>query len=256
MSDPGLDPTQRFSARVNDYIKYRPGYPAELVQLLRREIVLTPAWIVADIGSGTGISAEPFLRHGNTVFGVEPNADMRGAAERLLHRYGNFRSIDGSAEATALQGNSVDLIICAQAFHWFNKSLAAGEFERILRPGGYVAIVFNDRKTETSALLAGYDRLLRAYGTDYKQVSRTTTTVEQLGALFGTTFQRRASPNQQVFDFEGLRGRAMSASYVPLPGQPGHAEILAGLRELFDAHQQDGRVTFEYETEVFYGRIS
>jgi ubiquinone/menaquinone biosynthesis C-methylase UbiE len=255
MGEDGLDPTKRFSARVADYVRYRPGYPPAVGEMFRREIGLTPEWTVADVGSGTGISSEMFLENGNAVYAVEPNADMRAAAEQSLSKYPNFHSVDGTAEATTLPDGSVDLIVCAQAFHWFNKAVAAAEFARVARPGAAVAVVFNDRKTETSPLLAGYDRLLRAHGTDYKQVSRTTATVEQLGALFGTAFQRRAFPNAQTFDFEGLRGRALSASYVPLPGRPGHDEILRGLRELFDAHQRDGGVTFDYETEVFFGRL-
>lgn len=256
MSDADLDPTKRFSTRVGDYIKYRPGYPPEVLDLFKREIGLTPAWTIADVGSGTGISTEMFLKNGNTVFAVEPNGDMRAAAEQLLSTFPNFRSIDGTAESTTLSDGCVDLIVCAQAFHWFNKPAAVVEFRRIARPdGAHVAVIFNDRKTESSPLLAGYDRLLRAHGIDYKQVSRTTTTVEQLGAMFGATFHRRAFPNTQTFDLDGLIGRAMSASYVPLPGRPGHDEILAGLRELFDAHQRDGRVTFDYETEVFLGRL-
>ena len=256
MSDSDLDPTRRFSTRVADYVKYRPGYPPQVVELFRSGIGMTPAWVVADVGSGTGISSELFLKNGNTVHAIEPNPDMRAAAEQLLSQFPSFRSIDGTAEATTLPDDSADLIVCAQAFHWFNKPAAVAEFKRIARPSGaHVAIIFNDRKTESSPFLAGYDRLLRAHGTDYKQVSRTTTTVEQLGAMFGAPFRRRAFPNAQTFDFEGLRGRAMSASYVPLPGQPGHEEILQGLRDLFDAHQQNGRVTFDYETEVFYGKL-
>ena len=256
MSGADLDPTKRFSARVADYIKYRPGYPPQVIDFFRDEIGLTSDWIVADIGSGTGISSETFLKNGNTVFAVEPNADMRAAAERLLSSYPRFHSVDGTAEATTLPDHSVDVIVCAQAFHWFNKPAAVVEFRRIARAGAHVVVIFNDRKTETSPLLAGYDRLLRAHGIDYKQVSRTTTTVEQLGTLFGASFARRAFPNEQTFDLDGLIGRAMSASYVPLPGRPGHDEIRTGLRELFREHQQNGHVTFEYETEVFFGRLS
>jgi SAM-dependent methyltransferase len=256
MSDNKLDSTKRFSSRVADYVKYRPSYPRQVVDVCRDEMGLTRASAVADIGSGTGISAELFLKNGNTVYGIEPNDDMRAAAEELLSpRYPNFRSMNGTAEATTLAGESVDLVIAAQAFHWFDKPAAAREFQRILRPGGHVAIVWNDRKTDTSPLLSGYDQLLRTLGTDYKQVSKTTTSVDDLREVFGVPFQLVAFPNEQRFDFEGLKGRAMSASYSPQPGHPSHEPFMAKLQELFDAHQRNGQVVFEYGTEVFFGRV-
>ena len=251
-----LDPTRRFSSRVADYVKYRPNYPQRVVELCRTSMGLTPASGVADIGSGTGISTELFLKNGNTVYGVEPNPEMRSAAEQLLSpRYANFHSVSGTAEATTLADESVDLVIAAQAFHWFDKPAAAREFRRVLKPGGHVAIVWNDRKTEGSPLLAGYDQLLRTLGTDYKQVSKTTTSVEDLHALFGVPFRQVAFPNEQRFDFDGLKGRAMSASYSPLAGNPSHEPFIAALKDLFDAHQHGGQVVFEYDTEVFFGRV-
>lgn len=257
MSQSALDPPRRFSSRVADYIKYRPSYPPQVVELCRDEMGMTPASVIADIGSGTGISTEPLLKNGNTVYGVEPNPDMRAAAEQFLSpRYPNFRSVQGTAEATTLPDSSVDLILSAQAFHWFDKPAASREFRRVLRAGGQVAIVWNDRKTDSSPLLAGYDQLLRTLGTDYEQVSKTTTSVEDLQAIFGVPFCRVAFPNEQRFDFVGLRGRAMSASYAPLPDHPAHGPFTAGLRDLFDAHQREGQVLFEYETEVFFGRLS
>ena len=257
MSDNKLESTKRFSSRVADYVKYRPSYPPQVVDVCRREMGLTPASIIADIGSGTGLSTELFLKNGNTVYAVEPNDDMRGAAEQLLaSRYSNFRSVNGTAEATTLAAASVDFVIAAQAYHWFDKAAASREFKRILRPGGSIAIVWNDRKTDTSPLLAGYDQLLRTLGTDYKQVSKTTTSVEDLQATFGVPFRRVAFPNEQRFDFEGLKGRAMSASYSPPPGHASHEPFIRGLRDLFDAHHRDGQVVFEYETEVFFGRLS
>lgn len=251
-----LASTKRFSSRVADYVKYRPSYPPQVVDLCRDEIGVTPASVVADIGSGTGISAELFLKNGNLVYAVEPNPDMRAAAERLLApRYENFHSVNGTAEATTLPDESVDIVVAAQAFHWFDKAAAAGEFWRVLRAGGHVAIIWNDRKTEGSPLLAGYDQLLRMLGTDYKQVSKTTTSVAELQNLFGVPFRRVAFPHEQRFDFDGLRGRAMSASYSPLPDHPSHHAFIAGLHRLFDTHQRNGQVVFYYETEVFLGRV-
>ncbi len=257
MSDSSLDSTRRFSSRVSDYIKYRPGYPPQVVEVCRNEMGLTPASVVVDVGSGTGILTELFLRNGNVVYGIEPNPDMRAAAEGLLSsRYSNFRSVDGTAEATTLADRSADFVLAAQAFHWFDKTAAAREFRRVLRAGGHVAIVWNDRKTDSSPLLASYDQLLRTLGTDYKQVSKTTTSAQDLQSVFGVPFRRIACPNEQRFDFDALRGRAMSASYSPLPNHPSHEPFIAQLKNLFDIHQRNGQVVFEYETEVFFGRVT
>ncbi len=128
------DAKTRFSSRVENYVRYRPAYPGGVLQCLERECGLTPAWRVADIGSGTGISSKLFLDYGCTVFAVEPNPDMRRAAERLLGSVPGFHSEDGSAEATGIPAGSVDLAIAAQAFHWFDPAGAREEFQRIVRP--------------------------------------------------------------------------------------------------------------------------
>lgn len=249
-----IDPTQRFSSRVDDYIKYRPTYPPGVVDLLAQHAALTPNSTVADVGAGTGISARPLLALGCTVFAVEPNADMRAAAEALLtSRYPTtFHPVDGRAEDTTLEAASVDLVLCAQAFHWFDRPRAAAEFRRILRTPGRVAVLFNERERSSTPFLIGYDDLLTRYGTDYTEVAKARPVDEaELGRLFGGRAARYSLPNTQTLDWAGLRGRIMSASYAPLPGQPKHDDLLAGLRELFDRCQTDGIVRIAYETELF-----
>ena len=255
-AQPGaLDAKSRFSSRVDAYVKYRPGYPAAVLDLLRREVGLGPGTVVADIGSGTGISAEPFLRAGCTVFCVEPNAEMRAAAERLLAGQGGFRSVNGSAEATTLSDRSVDLVLCAQAFHWFDRDRARAEFVRILRPGGSVALVWNARKKTGSVFLEGYEALLHRYGTDYARVDHEAITEPDIRAFLGSAMRRESFPNEQRFDLDGLRGRVASSSYTPAAGQPGHAELMAGLDALFAQTATDGRVAFEYATEVYWAPV-
>lgn len=252
------DPKSRFSSRVDNYIRYRPGYPDALYGFLREEMGIGPGSVVADVGCGTGIFAEPLLAAGCLVIGVEPNAEMRGAAERLLgDKYPGFRAVDGSAEATTLPDHRVDLVACAQAFHWFDAAKAKAEFVRIARRGGGVALVWNQRDTAASPFLADYERLLVDFGTDYTKVAREHLPLSErdFTNLFGVPFRRAVFPNAQVFDFDGLRGRVMSASYVPMPGQPGYAGLLAGLRTVFDRHQAGGRVTMAYQTEVFHARL-
>jgi SAM-dependent methyltransferase len=247
------DSKERFSSRVDAYVKYRPGYPPAMYAMFRVEFGLQPASVVVDVGSGTGISAEPLLRDGMTVHCVEPNADMRAAAERMLGKYAGFRSVNGSGEQTTLPDRSVDLIFSAQAFHWFDHAPAAREFRRIGKPGGHVAIVWNKRSTTGSPFLAAYDELLLRYGTDYANVAheKRSPTIAEYESLFGTTVTRSTFANEQRFDLEGLRGRVASSSYTPAPGEPGHAELFAGLDELFAKHARNGHVAFEYDSEVY-----
>lgn len=247
---------ERFSTRVENYVRYRPGYPAAVVELLRDECALAPASVVADVGSGTGILAEMFLKHGNRVYGVEPNREMREAGERLLKAYGNFVSVEGRAEATTLADSSVDFVTAGQAMHWFEPGPTRREFARILRPGGWVVVVWNERLTEGTPFLEEYERLLLTYGTDYREVSHKYAEASLIEPFFGAGRARlRTFPNRQVFDFESLKGRLLSASYVPEPGHPDFAPMLRDLAALFDKHQADGRVFVEYETKVYYGRL-
>ena len=250
------DPTRRFSNRVEDYIKYRPGYPRAVVGLLEEECGLTRESVVADVGSGTGILSELFLSAGVRVYGVEPNREMREAGERLLSAYEGFVSVDGRAEETTLADASADFVTAGQAFHWFEPAPARREFRRILRDGGWAVLVWNDRRTEGTPLLAGYERLLLEYGTDYEEVSSKWAAEENIKTLFGAGEVRtKTFDNEQVLDFDGLKGRLASASYAPVPGHPNHEPLMRELAALFERHQRDGRVVVEYDTKVFYGHL-
>jgi SAM-dependent methyltransferase len=250
-----LQSTTRFSSRVDDYAKYRPDYPRGVLEVLHERVGLAPDWIVADVGCGTGISCRMFLENGNEVFGVEPNDDMRRVAEREFASHAKFHPIKAAAEETTLAGASVDLVVAAQAYHWFDRAATAREFKRILRERGFIAIMWNTRLT-SGPFAREYDELLHRHGTDYKEVAhRTPMSPDDFTKVFGTPFQRIATPNEQVFDLNELLGRVRSSSYTPLPGQPGHDELFDGVRRLFEKCQQDGHVKFEYETEMFVGTI-
>jgi SAM-dependent methyltransferase len=248
------DAKTRFSARVSDYVKYRPGYPADVVAHLKGEVGLSEGWVVADVGAGTGISSRLFLDAGCEVIGVEPNREMRDAMGRLLGGYPRFRAVEGAAEGTGLEAGSVDLVVCAQAFHWFDVHAARGEFARVLRPGGSVALMWNDRDRR-SALLGGYDALLVKYCEDYGKVRHDRVPEERVRAFFTSGCREAEFANRQEFDFDGLKGRLMSSSYAPLEGHPNHGPMLRGLRDLFDGHQVGGTVTFAYRTRLFHGRL-
>ncbi|HEX6292407.1 MAG TPA: class I SAM-dependent methyltransferase [Herpetosiphonaceae bacterium] len=251
------DSTKRFSSRVEDYIKYRPTYPEAVIDLLKAECRLTSSSIVADIGSGTGILAELFLKHGNRVFGVEPNAEMRAAGERLLQGYPRFTSVAATAEATTLADRSVDFVAAGQAFHWFDRDRFRAECQRMLRPDGWIVLIWNDRRTDSTPFLQSYERLLLTYGTDYTTVDHKRIDHDVLAAFFAAgRFQQARFENTQVFDFAGVQGRLLSSSYTPDADHPSYQPMLAELRVIFEAHQVNRQVAFEYDTLVYYGQLS
>jgi SAM-dependent methyltransferase len=282
--------TTRFSDRVEDYVKYRPHYPEAIVGYLRDVYRLDPGWVVADVGSGTGISSELFLHKGNRVYGVEPNREMREKAEKLLAGYmdgvevaqaasaeaaqaasvewaevvsadgakagsgsaggGRFVSIDGTAEATGLGDGSVDMIVAGQAFHWFDPARSRVEWVRMLRPGGVVVLIWNERLI-AKPFEKAYEDLILQYGTDYTYVKHKVNSDEKISAFFHpAVFTMAVFPNEQLFDFAGLKGRLLSSSYIP---KEGNEAMLQALRELFDRHATGGRVRVGYDTKVYSG---
>lgn len=247
---------ERFSTKVENYRKYRPSYPAAIIETLRDECGLTPDSIIADVGSGTGLLTELFLKNGNRVFGVEPNERMREAGEAYLRSYTSFASIAAAAEATTLPDGSIDFVTAGQAFHWFDVANARAEFRRILKPNGWAALVWNHWQTTESELLAGYERLLQIFGTDYREVNNRVDETSIAAFYGGDAYTSKKFKAQQVFDFEGLRGRLLSSSYVPEPDHPNHAPMLDELARLFARHALEGRVTFDYDTKLYYGRLN
>jgi len=253
---PQTDSTVRFSNRVENYIRYRPGYPKGVLEVLRDECRLSPDSVVADIASGTGIFTRMLLENGNKVLAVEPNREMREAAERLLADYPNFISIAGTAEETTLPAQSVDFATAAQAAHWFNLPRARCEFARILRPEGWAVLLWNERSTDTTPFLRDYEQLLMTYSTDYQQVRHENTT-DKIDTFFApSAFEERTFDMQQNFDYAELEGRLLSSSYAPLADNPNYAAMLTRLRRIFDAHQAEGRASMEYRTRMYYGRLT
>ncbi|MGA9812876.1 MAG: class I SAM-dependent methyltransferase [Terriglobales bacterium] len=249
------DSTQRFSSRVENYVRYRPGYPSAVIDLLKNECGLSSASTVADIASGTGIFSRTLLENGNRVFGVEPNAGMRRAGEEFLRAYPRFISVAGTAEATTLDDHSVDFVTAAQAAHWFDREKARREFVRICRPGGWTVLLWNERRTGSTPFLRAYEQLLVQYGTDYQEV-RSERTTQQIETFFAPTrFHFHTFEYQQRFDYPALEGRLLSSSYTPQPGAARYAPMLRELRRIFDSHQADGHVGFEYDTRVYYGQL-
>jgi SAM-dependent methyltransferase len=253
---PAADSTERFTDRAGDYAAARPGYPAAIGTTLVAELKLAPDAVVADIGSGTGLSCEPFLRAGLAVIGVEPNEAMRAEGDRHLAAYSRFRSVAGTAEATTLPEASVDLLAAAQAFHWFDIGAARAEALRILKRPPLAALLWNDRLATGSAFAQGYERLLLDFGIEYALIRHRHAHEDSVAAFFGHRDFRVASlPNPTVLDWPTLLARLNSASYVPKPEHPHHAPMIERLRRLFDASAREGRVSMDYVTRVFYGAI-
>lgn len=250
------DSKERFSNRVADYIRYRPGYPIGVRDLLRAESLLKSGHVIADIGSGTGFLSELFLKNGNRVFGVEPNDAMRQAGEEYLAEYDGFTSINGSAEATTLEKASVDFVVTGQAFHWFDQNAARPEFRRILKPDGWVVVVWNERRTDTTPFLRDYELLIQKFNTDYSKVNENYPRLEQMQNFFGADeFHAHEVPNFQEFDFEGIAGRLRSSSYMPAADHPNFQPMMDELRRIFDLHNTDGRVRLEYTTRLYLGQL-
>jgi SAM-dependent methyltransferase len=213
---------------------------------------------VADVGSGTGIFTRLLLGTGAKVFAVEPNDAMRNAAETELGARANFVSVKGTAEATGLEGNSVSLVTCAQAFHWFDTAGTRREFRRILVADGWCALIWNTAVVGGADFAAGYEGIKVEFGTDSKRVRHET--MEKSGrfdAFFGAgRCVKESFANSQTLDFEGLTGRLLSSSYAPKEGHPRHVEMMAALKELFDRCREGGVVRLDYRTKLFLGRLS
>jgi ubiquinone/menaquinone biosynthesis C-methylase UbiE len=251
------DSTKRFSNRVSNYVKYRPSYPAETIDFLTEQCGLNTTSKIADIGSGTGIFSALLLDKGYTIYGVEPNEDMRLSAESLFNQKESFISVDGTAENTKLASHSIDLIVCAQAFHWFKPGETRKEFKRILKDDTKpVALIWNNRLTTIDDFAKEYDGLLDEKATDYKEVNHQ----HLKGVNFEQFFKNGEYTltkflNQQNFDYEGLAGRAFSSSYVPPQDTEAGIEFARLLKKLFDKHQVNNQVVIKYETEIYLGKI-
>ena len=249
------DPTKRFSNRVENYIKYRPGYPDAVIDLLTEECKLTQQSIIADIGSGTGILSELFLKNGNRVFGIEPNVPMREGGEKIIEQYPKFVSLEGAAEAITLSDHSIDFVVAGQAFHWFDQQSTRAEFSRILKPSGWVVLIWNERRIDSTPFLRAYEQMLLTFGTDYQEV-RHERVYQDVESFFSPReFKLRTFDNLQSFDFQGLKGRLLSSSYVPAPDHQDFEAMLEELRKIFEEHQDAGKVAFEHDTKVYFGQL-
>lgn len=249
-------PTQRFSDRVENYRRYRPGYPEAVIDVLMDRCHLDETSVIADIGSGTGIFTRQLLGRNLRVIAIEPNREMRQAAESLLAGYDLFSSVEGRAEASNLPDSMVDLIVSAQAFHWFQRNPARKEFARILKPCGWVALLWNQRKVQQQ-FQQDYDALIREQAPEYNSVNHMNIGDEVIAGFFDPQgYQNFEFANVQVFDKKGFLGRMQSSSYTPAPGCPEYPQLMAAAELLFARYAENLQVRFEYNTRLYLGTLN
>lgn len=252
-----LDSVSRFDNRVASYRRGRPSYPYAVLACLRQVYGLRPVACVADVGAGTGLLTRLLLTAGCTVYAVEPNAQMRHTAAAQLGGHPGYRSNAGSAEATHLPPRSVDFVTAGQAFHWFQQEAARAEFRRILRPGGWVALVWNERRVRGTPLLDGYQALVERFGAHVAQVDHThVADASTLAGFFREgdyathTFEQR-----QPLSRSGLVDRLASTSYMPGPDHAAYGALLEAIDALFAAAAVRDRVEMIYDTRLYVGRV-
>lgn len=261
-----------FTQRVENYVKYRPHYPQAVLELLKSECGLTSTHIIADVGSGTGFLAELFLENGNPVFGIEPDPDMRAAAEYYLQSFPNFTSIAAPAETTTLSNQSVDFLTAGQAFHWFNIGRTKKEFTRVLKTNGWVVVVWNARRTSGTPFLVALEEFWQTKQFWKKSSSRQTAQqlertqmyrlnrelVEQelLIPFFESGgFNEKVFENPMICDIHSFKGQVLSGAPALEPDDPYYVVMLETLERIFQTHQANEVVTIEYNVYVIYGQL-
>ncbi len=246
-----------FSGRVGDYARYRPSYPSMIISVLQHECELSSFSRIADVGTGTGNLARLFLQNGNEVIGIEPNFEMCSAGKALLSGYAGFRSILATAEETGLVAHAMDFVTAGQAFHWFDAQRAFCEFSRIAKPRGWVVLVWNVRLSSETAFARDYEQLCVRYGENYvPQLQRDPHDGTIRSFFAGAGYDFRSFNNPQQLDFDGLKGRLLSSSYIPRQEHPTYIPMLKALHRIYEKHQSDGTVHFDYETRMYFGRLS
>ncbi|MGC1872540.1 MAG: class I SAM-dependent methyltransferase [Acidobacteriaceae bacterium] len=256
---PQLDHRARFADRATVYHRYRSKFPPELLDVLRERCGLQAHSVIADVGAGTGMLAELFLANGNRTFAVEPNAEMLALCRRLCEPYPNLTCVQASAEATTLPDASVDIVAVGRALHWFDLPAAKREFQRVLVPGGWLAVMGNIWERETGDFAKEYDSAVLKHARDLSTAKDRYTIFEParlqdflaLAKMEAVTLSRT-----RKVTLEELIGRTVSISYAPLPDQPGYPAMCDELTAIFYRHQQNSTVEVAEDWSVCCGQIA
>ena len=245
------DSVSRFSNRVEAYVRYRPTYPREVVSYLKEKVGLTLEWVIADVGCGPGISSKMFLENGNRVIGVEPNDAMREAAHEYLGAFEDFEIINGRSDEIPLNDHSVDMVMAAQAFHWFEPEGTRREFDRVAKPGAPIMLMWNLRQETTTPFLIEYEDFIQRWSSDYHVVKHNNIGDAEVEAFLGDPYEKALFPNKQILDLDGVLGRIVSSSYMPPEGSDSYKPMVIALRELFAKHAVADRIEILYDTIVY-----
>ena len=244
-----------FNGTADFYFRYRPTYPEELMDTITKETGLNPKWVVADIGSGTGILSTLFIEHGNQVKCVEPNDEMRQKSLEILSTRGKVEFIKGTGENTNLPDSSVDLVACGQSFHWLDRRLAKKEFTRILRGRKWVALVWNDRVNEPGTFTGEYESVVRRYSKAYHSTGSTVLSSKNISSFFNGSYKKFQFQNVQKLTLESVIGRYRSASYAIKENDPKYESMIGEFSDLFKKYERKGSVEMVYITKLYLGHL-
>ena len=257
--------TERFTGRVEEYARFRSGYPAaEVAGFLRGACGLTAAWRVADVAAGTGMLTEVLLGNGNAVVAIEPNAEMRAACAGLRARWPGLEVLEGTAETTGVAAGSVEMVVAGRAFHWFEPVAAAEEFRRVLVPGGWVALVSSGRRRGDSAQELELEELLMEHGTDYAYVrdryrreDRMMAFFKDLAGVDGTAPVRAEFAAERRLTWERFAGMVQSMSVAPLREDAArYAGMQAALAAFFARWSEEGELRMVEVCYLKAGRVA
>jgi SAM-dependent methyltransferase len=245
-------PTERFSGIVENYARYRPGYPGEIISILEEKYNMENGKVIGDIGSGTGIFSKLLIEAGYFVFCVEPNDEMRIYSENEFAGLQNFKSVKGTAEKTNLSSQSVDAITAAQSFHWFDTFPVIDEFNRILKPDGYIILIWNDRRSDNNDFMNQYEKLLTRYCPDYSETSHKNYSSDRINSIFsGYNIDFYQIENHQDLNLDAFLGRLKSCSYCLKKDHENYNLLMDEITTLHTAFQSNGIVRFEYDTIMY-----
>ena len=248
---------EKFTGKADIYAKYRPTYPDSFIKYLYHDIGFNNNSVIADIGSGTGILTELLLKQGSTVYGIEPNEDMRKSAEITLSLYSNFHSVNATAEQTDRPDLSVNYITAAQAFHWFDRKRFKSECQRILCKNGLVVLVWNSRDN-TSDLVKENDLINRKFCPNFKGFSggmRGESPEEYRDFFKNGLCEYKIFNHDLLFDEDGFIGRNMSASYAPRPTEYNYEPYVSALKQLFEKYNASGILCMPNLTRSYVGQV-